>query len=132
MVKRHNERIRNTLVAFYVCFYILFKLFFSFSTHPSLVCLYFIFPNFIPQHCLLYLLHLRLFFFVHYYLFSPAQRLFCSLSINLSLSITLFIFHHTHHRFLAQFYLLPVHPQRVPCPSVSLPEYIVIRRKECY
>lgn len=49
----HNERIRNTLVVFYVEFYILLKLFFSFfSTQTSRLCpcLYYAFPNSISHH----------------------------------------------------------------------------------
>ena len=52
MTSPHNKWVKNSLVAFCVEFYILFKLFYSFSTQPSRLCLYlyYTFPNSISHH----------------------------------------------------------------------------------
>jgi hypothetical protein len=109
----HNEWIRNSLLALYVEFYVLFKLFFSFfSTQSSRFSpyLYYTFPNSIPHHSQLLspvftspllcpfslilfrtnsrLLIIHLSFYInHFVQFSspspPIARTFCLLSVHL-------------------------------------------------
>lgn len=135
MALPHNEWIRHSLVALYVGFYILFKLFFSFSTKPSRLCLYlyYTFPNSISHHSQVLSPAFYVLFFVHYHPFFSEQIRFFSLSIYLSISITLLNFHHPHHLLLEHFLSSSRLSSRISLSStLSLRESLVILQAECY